>query len=75
METEALKQLQLFHNSNDAFERRGFSNAVTMLRQIIEGIYNVSKGAEKSIEKKLANSTYRGDDDNGRREERLDHPY
>lgn len=40
METEAQVQLQLFKNSEDAFERRGFANAVTMIRDIIKTLYD-----------------------------------
>lgn len=38
---EALKQLQLFKDSNDAFQRRGYANAITLIREISESLYNV----------------------------------
>lgn len=38
---EALKQLQLFKDSNDAFQRRGYANALTLIREISESLYNV----------------------------------
>ena len=41
LETEALKQLQLFQDSNDAFQRRGYANAITLIREITESLYNV----------------------------------
>lgn len=43
METEALKQLQLFKDSNDAFQRRGYANAISLTREIVECLYNVTK--------------------------------
>lgn len=40
LETEAQRQLQLFHNANDAYERRGFANAVTMLNEVMRTLYD-----------------------------------
>lgn len=37
---EAQKQLQLFRNSNDAFERRGYANAISMLNDVLRTLYD-----------------------------------
>lgn len=40
LEAQAQKQLQLFKNSNDAFERRGYANAITMLHDVLRTLYD-----------------------------------
>lgn len=40
-ETEALRNLQTFKDSNDAFEKRGYANALSSVREVAESLYNV----------------------------------
>ncbi len=37
---EAQKQLQLFKDSNDAYERRGFANALSMIHDVLRTLYD-----------------------------------
>lgn len=51
METAAREQLQLFKDSNDAFEKRGYANAVSNIKDTIEKLYNeVRIGRPKEVE-------------------------
>jgi len=36
---EAQRQLQLFKDPNDAYEKRGYANAVSELRAVIQELY------------------------------------
>lgn len=78
METEALKQLQLFKDSNDAFEKRGYANFATMMREVIENLYDISKvGKEVKQEAPIddMNPLSRTDDGHGNRKARSDYAY
>jgi hypothetical protein len=40
LEAEAQRQLQLFKNAEDAYEKRGYANAVTELRALMQSLYS-----------------------------------
>lgn len=64
---EAQRQLQLFKDSDDAFEKRGFANGISMIRDIARTLYD-ERADLQSIE--IANQSNRGalTDDDGREE-------
>lgn len=43
METTAQQQLQLFKSPEEAFERRGYANAMSEIRDFLENLYKGSK--------------------------------
>ena len=77
METEALRQLQLFKDSNDAFQRRGYANAITLIREISESLYRVVHGSEIKQEAPIDELTTLSGAGNGHgdRKERRDYSY
>lgn len=40
LEVEAQRQLSLFQNAEDAYSRRGFATAITMMKEFLESLYD-----------------------------------
>lgn len=72
LEAESQKQLQLFKDSNDAYEKRGFANAISMLRDVFRTLYDERSdhiGQEQVTAQK--NSIIEGDENGSTSEARF----
>lgn len=64
LETEAQRQLSLFKDPNDAYSRRGFATAITMMKEFLESLYaDRSDHIGQELEKAQNNSIIEGKQD------------